>query len=116
MANTFSDLWDEIKTAALNVVSTIKADLVQFEHNAVPVIEADLVLVLSQFKSLAVSMITTLATAEFANLTGGQKNTITVNTIIQSALAAGKPIALQDAQVLAQQAFNAVTYAVGSNK
>lgn len=113
MANTFSELWDEIKTVALNVVQTIKADLVQFEHSAVPVIEEDLVLVLNQFKSLAVGLVTTLATAEFQNLTGGQKNTITTQSIFQAALAAGKPIAEQDAALLAQQAFNAVLYAVG---
>jgi len=116
MANTFSELWEEIKTAALNAVQTVKADLIQWEHAAVPEIEKDLVLVLSQLKSLAVNMVTTLATAEFANLTGGQKQTITINTIIQSALAAGKPVALQDAQLLAEQAYHAVKSAVGASQ
>lgn len=112
MATTFSQLWDEIKTAALNEVQSVKNIIVQWEGRIVPTIEADLVTVLSQFKSLAVNMVTTLAAAEFANLTGGQKQTITVNTIIQSALAAGKPVALQDAQLLAQQAYQAVKAAV----
>jgi hypothetical protein len=112
MANTFSDLWDEIKTAALNEVQSLKNTIIQWEGRLVPTIESDLVLVLSQFKSLAVNMVTTLAAAEFANLTGGQKQSITVNTIIQSALNAGKPIAIQDAQLLAQQAYNAVKSAV----
>ena len=53
-----------------------------------------------------------LATAEFANLTGTQKNAITVNTIVQSAIAAGKTLALQDAQMLAQQAYHAVATSV----
>ena len=111
MATTFSELWEEIKTAALNVVQTVKADLVQWEHNAVPVIEQDLVLVLSQFKAFAVNMIVTLATEEFQNLTGAQKNTITVASIVSAAKSAGKDLAVQDAQLLAQQAYNAVVTA-----
>lgn len=113
MANTFADLFEEIKTAALNAVQSLKGKLVQFEHDAVPVIEQDLLLLLNQFKGVAVSLVTTLAQQEFENLTGAQKNTITVQTIVASAKAAGKDIAVQDAQLLAQQAYNAVKYAVG---
>lgn len=112
MASTFSQLWEEIKTTALNEVQSLKNTIIQWEGRIVPTVEQDLVLVLAQFKSLAVNMVTTLAAQEFANLTGGQKQTITVNTIIQSALAAGKPVALQDAQLLAQQAYQAVKQAV----
>lgn len=114
MATTFSELWEEIRTAALNEVQSLKNTLVQWEHNAVPVVEADLVLALGQFKSFAVNMITTLATAEFQNLTGGQKNAITVQTILSAAKSAGKDLAVQDAQLLAQQAYNAVLTAAGS--
>jgi hypothetical protein len=114
-ATTFSQLIEEIKTEALNLWQGLKTEVLTFEHNIVPVIEADLVLVLSQFKGLATSMIMTLATQEFANLTGGQKNTITVNTIIEAAKAAGKPIVAQDAQLLAQQAYNAIASTIGKN-
>lgn len=113
MANTFADLWEEVKTAALNAVQSLKGQLVQFEHAAVPVIEQDLLIVLNQFKGLAVNLVTTLAQKEFENLTGTQKNVITVQTILASAKTAGKDLAVQDAQLLAQQAFNAVKYAVG---
>lgn len=111
-ASTFTELFDEIKTVALNEVQSLKNTLVSWEHTLVPVVESDLILILSQLKGIAVSMITTLAGQEFANLTGGQKNTITVQTILQSAIAAGKPVATQDAQMLAQQAFHAVVSAV----
>lgn len=116
MATTFSELWDEIKTAALNEVQVVKNDLVQWEGKIVPVVETDLVTVLSQLKGLAISLVTQFATAEFANLTGVQKQAITVTSLVQSAIASGKTLAVQDAQVLAQQAYNAVQYAVGSSK
>lgn len=106
MANTFAGLWDEIKTEALNFWQSIKNDAVTIEHNLIPIVEQDLALLLSQFKSLAVTMVTTLATQEFQNLTGGQKNTITVNTIVAAAKSAGKTIAAQDANLLAQQVYN----------
>lgn len=108
MANTFSGLWDELKTEALNTWQAIKNDIVSLEHTLVPVVEQDIALVLSQFKGVAVQMIMTLAQAEFANLSGTQKNAITVATIVNSAKAAGKQLAIQDAQLLAQQAFNAL--------
>lgn len=111
-ATTFTELLSEIETTALNAVQSLKNSVVTWEHTLVPVVESDLVLVLSQFKSLAVNMVTTLAQEEFANLSGTQKNKITVETILQSAVAAGKPIAQQDAQMVAQQAFNAVISAI----
>lgn len=112
MATTFTELASEIEIAALNAVQSLKNTVVGWEHTLVPVIESDLVLVLSQFKGIAINMVTTLAQQEFANLSGTQKNTITVQTILQSAIAAGKPVAQQDAQMVAQQAFNAVVSAV----
>ena len=116
MANTFVELIEEIKTEALNLWQNLKGQALSFEHSIVPVIEQDLVLVLGQFKSLATNMIMTLAQAEFANLTGGQKNIITVNTIVEAAKAAGKPILLQDAQLLAQQAYNAIASTLQGSK
>lgn len=107
-ATTFVELWDEVKTEALNAWAALKTDVVAIEHTIVPVIEADLVAVLSQLKGIAVQMVMTLATQEFQNLTGAQKNVITTQSILNMAVALGKPIAQQDAQMLAQQAFNAV--------
>jgi hypothetical protein len=114
MANTFSGLWEELKTDALNFWQSVKNEAVTIEHNLVPVIESDLALVLSQFKNLAVTLITTFAQQEFANLTGGQKNIITVNTIIAAAKSAGHDIAVQDAQLLAQQVYNALVSSLPS--
>jgi hypothetical protein len=116
MATTFSELWAEMKTEALNIWQSVKAEAVTLEHNLVPAIESDLVTVLSQFKGVALNTVMSLAGAEFANLTGTQKNAITVNTIVQTALATGKAVALQDAQLLAQQAYNGLTTTVDSVK
>src|SRR5258706_14846469 len=102
MVNTFSALWDELKTEALNAWESVKNEAVYLEHTFVPILEQDIVLVLSQFKGLAVNIIMTLAKQEFDNLTGGQKNIITVQTILSAAASGGKEIALQDAQILAQ--------------
>lgn len=113
-ATTFSGLWDDLKTEALNAWQAVKNDAVALESKLVPVVESDIATVLSQFKSVAINTVMTLATAQFANLTGAQKNTITVNTVVQSALAAGKTVALQDATMLAQQAYNALASTVGT--
>lgn len=113
-ATTFAQLWDELKTEALNVVSNLKAEFISFEKKAVPVAEADISAILSQLKGIAVSTVTTLATQEFANLTGGQKTTITANSIMQTAIAIGKPIGQQDAAMLAQQAYYGFNDAVAT--
>lgn len=116
MATTFTELWDEMKTEALNIWQSVKNEAVVLEHNIVPTVEADLVAALGQFKGLALSMVMTLAGSAFGNLTGTQKNAITVTTILQSALAQGKTIALQDAQLLAQQAYQGLASTVSSIK
>lgn len=113
---TLSQFWETLKTDALNLWQTVKADVTAEAVKFEPIVEADLVLVLSQLKTVALNTIMALATAEFQNLTGTQKNTITVNTIVQSAVASGKTIALQDAQLLAQQSYNALATAVSSAK
>ena len=107
-ATTFAELWAELKTEALNAWQSVKAEVQTIEHNIVPVVESDISTILSQLKGAAVNTVMTLAQQEFANLTGTQKNTITVNTIVQAAVASGKTILKQDAAVLAQQAYQAV--------
>lgn len=113
-ATTFAQLWDEIKTEALNVVQNLKAEFVTFETKAVPVVEADLVAIFSQLKGIATTTAATLATQEFANLTGGQKTTITLNSIMATAVALGKPIVQQDAQMIAQQAYHGTQDAIAT--
>lgn len=105
---SFAALWDELKTDALNLWQSVQGKAIAAEAKIVPVIEQDIMLVLSQFRSVATNMVMTLATAEFNNLTGAQKNTITAATIVSAAKAAGKTVLQQDAQMLAQQAYHAV--------
>ena len=107
-ATTFTELWAELKAEATAAWASVKGEVTIIEHNIVPVVESDIATILSQLKAAAVNTVMTLAQQEFANLTGTQKNTITVNTIVQSAIASGKTILTQDAAVLAQQAYQAV--------
>ena len=113
-ATTFSGLWDELKTEALNAWQNIKTEAVALEQKFVPVAEADIATGLSQFKTLAVQLVLSLAGQEFANLTGSQKNTITTASIIATAKSLGTQIVQQDAAMLAQQAYNAVVTTVNT--
>lgn len=115
-ATSFSQLLENLKTAALNAWESLKNTAIAIEHDIVPVIEQDIALVLSQFQGVAVNTVLQLASSAFSNLSGSQKNLITVNTIVQAAIANGKQIAIQDAQMLAQQAYNAVASAVTPKK
>lgn len=105
---SFTSLWEELKTDALNIWQSVQGKAVAAEGKIVPIVEKDIMLVLSQFRGIATSMVMTLATAEFNNLTGGQKNTITAATIMQAARSAGQVVLQQDAQMLAQQAYHAI--------
>lgn len=113
-ATTFAELWDQTKTAALNVVQNLMGKLKTFEAKAVPVIESDLVAILAQLNGVATATAATLATQEFSNLTGGQKQAITVNSIMATAVALGKPVIEQDAQMLAQQAYHGTMDAIAT--
>lgn len=115
MANTFEDLWTELKTDAAAEWDVIKAKAVEIEHTIVPVIEADVVAVLSQFKTLAIQTILDLAKAEFAALTGAEKQSNVVTTVFQAAEAAGTTIAIQDVRMFAQQAYDAVASTIKPN-
>lgn len=111
-ATSFQQLWDELKTAALNAWQTLKGQAIAAEKAIVPVVEQDVFVVLGQFKGVAVDTILTLAGSAYSNLTGTQKNAITANTVYQAAIASGKKIALQDAQMFAQQAYQALVSTV----
>lgn len=107
-ATTFEGLWTELEDGAKALLAEAGEKLQEIEANIVPTIEADIVMVLSQFKDLAIQTVMQFASAEFANMTGQEKNGNVVTTVFQAAEAAGKNIAIQDAQLLAQQAYNAV--------
>jgi hypothetical protein len=108
-ATTFAELWSELKSDAAASVAAVKAEAVALETQIVPVIESDIVLVLSQLKQLAID---TVLTAAKEALTGGEKLGLVVTTVLQAAEAEGKAIAVGDAQMLAQQAYYAVSTAL----
>lgn len=109
---TFSSLFEELKTEALNKWEALKSeaahDVAIIAANLGPVVSAEAKVVLSQFKAIAIDTVVMLARAEFASLSGAQKNSITANTIMQSAVASGKTVLLSDAASFAQDAFDAL--------
>lgn len=105
---TFAEFCDELNTEALNAWQAVKNEAATLAAEFEPVVEADLIALFAQLKTIAINTVMQLAQLEFNNLTGAQKNSITVNTIVQAAIAAGKTVAIQDAALLAQQAYNAV--------
>ena len=109
-ATTFSELWTELKADAEAAVSAAKANLVSLEQNIVPVIESDLVLVFNQLKGLAIQAVISAAAS---SLSGNEKFGTVVTTVFQTAEAQALNIGIQDAQLLAQQAYLAVASAVG---
>jgi hypothetical protein len=111
-ANNFADLWNELKAEAVAEVAKLKADAVALEKSIVPVVEADIATVLSQFKTLAIQMVLQMAQGGLAAATGAEKQGVVITSVFQAAEAAGKQIAIQDAQMLAQQAFTAVATAL----
>lgn len=108
MASTFEDLWSELKSDAAKEWETIKAGAVEIEHNIVPVVEADLVAALTQFKQLAISTVLNLAKAEFNVLTGQEKQSSVVTTVFQAAEAQGVQLGISDVRGFAQDVFTAV--------
>lgn len=108
MASTFSDLWTELKADAAAEWATIKAEAVQVENSIVPVVEADLVAALSQFKQLAITTVLNLAKSEFDVLTGQEKQSSVVTTVFQAAEEKGVQLGISDVRGFAQDVFTAV--------
>lgn len=108
MANTFEDLWSELKADAAKEWETIEAGATQIEHNIVPVVESDLVAALTQFKQLAITTVLNLAKSEFDVLTGQEKQSSVVTTVFQAAEAKGVQLGIADVRGFAQDVFTAV--------
>lgn len=108
MATTFAQLWDETKAEAQKLWQEAKDEVKAFENAFVPKAEADLAAAGSQFASFALQMAWTLAGQEFANLTGGQKNTITITAVKAAAIQAGAPLLEGVANKLAEDAYQAL--------
>lgn len=109
MAKTFEELWTELKAEAAAEWQNVEADVKAEWQKVKPVVEADVVAVLSQFKKLAVQTVINLGKAEFASLTGAEKQGTVITTIFQAAEAAGKDLAISDARLLGQQAYDYVS-------
>lgn len=105
---TFSGLWDDLKAEANTLVQGAIAEGKKLEETIVPLIEADAVAVLSQFKTLAIQTVISLGAGELSALSGQEKQSTVVTTVFQAAQAAGKQVAIEDVRMFAQQAYNAV--------
>lgn len=114
-ATSFSELLEELKTEALNFWQNAESNAVQIFNTGVkdiePVVEAEVVVVMGQLKSLAVGVVGALGNAALSSLTSGQKLSTAASAIVQAAEAQGKTLALADATNLAQGAFNAIATA-----
>lgn len=111
MATTFSELWLEIEGAAASAVAAVKSEIASIENQIVPVIEADLVLALSQLKDIAIAAV--LDAAKMA-ISGEEKLSTVVTTVFQHAEANAIAVGIEDVRLLAQQAYHAVAKAVGA--
>ncbi|HVZ60665.1 MAG TPA: hypothetical protein VG892_07760 [Terriglobales bacterium] len=107
-ATSFAGLWADVQAEAKKLWAAAGAELKAFEAAFVPAAEQDLAAAGSALYKLAVNMAWTLATQEFANLTGGQKNAITVTSIKQAAITAGTPLVNGVAEKLAEDAYQAL--------
>ncbi len=112
MATTFAGLWDELKADAAAEVARLRSGAKALEASVAPVAESDVAGVLSQFRGLAISLVTQFAGDAFRTVSGEEKIGTLVTALTQAALGAGKTIAIQDAQMFAQQAFHAVAAAL----
>lgn len=111
----FQNFLEEMKTDALNFFQNTK---MQVEHvfmesvkEVTPIISAEAVVVMGQLKTLALNTVAMLAQSEFANLTGSQKQTISIGTVVQGAIAMGKQLAIGDAAQLIQAGYNGLAQA-----
>ncbi len=112
MATTFAGLWDELKADAAAEVARLKSGAKALEANLAPVVESDVAGVLSQFRGLAISLVTQFAGDAFRTVSGEEKIGTLVTALSQAALGAGKAIAGEGARMFAQQAFHAVAAAL----
>lgn len=105
----------ELKTEALNFFQNAKQAALNVFQNSVravePVLQAEALAAMSQLKTLAINTVGMLAQSEFSNLTGGQKQTIAVGTVMQGAVAQGKQLLVGDAVQFVQAAYNALAEA-----
>lgn len=115
MTTTFAQLAADLEAEAKSVLANIETGLSTIEANIVPIIEQDVATVLGQFKTLAVQTVLQMAQGVNAALSGQEKLGTVITTVIQAAEAAGLQIALEDATMFSQQAYNAVAAFFGGS-
>lgn len=110
-ATTISGFFEEMKAEAAAKLKALEAEgsaVVQRISAAGAAMEKEIVKDFGEFKSLAIDTVTQLAEEGYEFLTGDEKNTRTVATILKAASDKGIQMAVADAQVLAQLAYRAV--------
>jgi len=89
---TFEELWSNLKARGVEFWHTIEADAKAAEVRIVPILEADLVGIFSQFIGVAQSLIVKFASAEYDVLTGAQKQSNVATLLAESMQSAGHDI------------------------
>lgn len=104
----FRDLIAQLEGFAATEWKKVEAEGRQIEQELVPVLEDGFAKAVADFGQLAIQLAVSFMSAEFAALTGGEKNGRIVTTLVQEAERQSKALAIQDAQALAKNAYLAV--------
>jgi hypothetical protein len=110
-ATTFGGFFEELKAEAAAKLKALEDSGSALFHriaDAGAAMEQEVVKDFGEFRSLAVDTVMQLQEEAYEFLTGDEKNTRTVATILRDAEAKGIAMALADAQVIAQLAYRAV--------
>lgn len=104
----FSDLITRLEADAKAEWQRVEAAGEQIVQELVPVVEDAFSSAVADFGQLAVATVISFMKAEFAVITGQEKQGNVVTALIQTAEAQAKTLAIGDAQALAKSAYLAV--------
>ena len=110
-ATTIGGFFEELKAEAaakLKALEDAGSAVVHRIADAGTQMEQEIIKDFREFKSLAIDTVSQLEEEAYEFLTGDEKNTRTVATILKAASDKGIQMAVADAQVLAQLAYRAV--------
>jgi len=96
-----------LAAAAAAEWAKIKAEGIVIEQELVADAKTTFATVVEQFGPLVMSTISNLATAEFASLTGGEKQNLAVTTVVDKAAQSGIVLLAEDATALVKNGFEA---------
>lgn len=104
-----SDVFDQLKALAAAEWERIKAEGIAIEQKIVAVEQDTLGAAVEQFGAFAMQTITGLMTAEWAHLTGTEKNNLAVTTLIDKAEQDAKKLLHADAAAIVKNGFVALS-------